>query len=193
LLTADLNESDAINQFHMKKADLQEMADKLWPKFASVLPGEKEKVHVRNGYKVPYETGLLILLYQLSRPRTIHPDMEKYFGIQQSCLLAIIYTFSEVFYAVAIPYLSDPTFIFHHQMQYDYADFILGKTNGLVANVWGFIDGTLQKTTRSSYSGHKRSHGIKFQSVVVPDGLIALLFGPINGCHFCFFHSCLVP
>jgi nuclease HARBI1 len=37
------------------------------------------------------------------------------------------------------------------------------------------------------YSGHKRSHGIKFQSVVTPDGLIAGLFGPVAGsCHDSF-------
>ena len=53
-------------------------------------------------------------------------------------------------------------------------------------DVWGFIDGTLRKTFRPShfqklvYSGHKRCHGIKFQSVTTPDGLIALLYGPVN-------------
>ena len=31
------------------------------------------------------------------------------------------------------------------------------------------------------YNGHKRLHGIKFQSVVAPNGLIANLFGPEEG------------
>ncbi|ETO78516.1 hypothetical protein F444_06563 [Phytophthora nicotianae P1976] len=31
------------------------------------------------------------------------------------------------------------------------------------------------------YSGHKRCHGIKFQSVTTPDGIISHLFGPAEG------------
>ena len=31
------------------------------------------------------------------------------------------------------------------------------------------------------YSGHKGYHGIKFQSIVTPDGLISSLYGPIFG------------
>ena len=52
---------------------------------------------------------------------------------------------------------------------------------------WGFIDGTVRPVCRPGelqrviYNGHKRVHLIKFQSVVVPDGLIANLFGPVEG------------
>jgi hypothetical protein len=48
------------------------------------------------------------------------------------------------------------------------------------------FSGTLRKTGRPSYfqkllySGHKRAHGIKFQSSVTPDVLFACFFGPIN-------------
>ncbi|DBA01403.1 TPA: hypothetical protein N0F65_007300 [Lagenidium giganteum] len=48
-----------------------------------------------------------------------------------------------------------------------------------------FIDGTVRSICRPSknqkycYSGHKRKHGLKFQSVVTPNGIIAHLFGPI--------------
>jgi hypothetical protein len=54
-------------------------------------------------------------------------------------------------------------------------------------SVCGFIDGTLRKTCRPSffqkllYGGHKQSHGIQFQSVLLPDGLLACMFGPITG------------
>jgi nuclease HARBI1 len=53
--------------------------------------------------------------------------------------------------------------------------------------VWGFIDGTLRRSCRPGeeqrvyYSGHKRNHGIKFQAVVTPDGLVACLYGPVPG------------
>ena len=34
---------------------------------------------------------------------------------------------------------------------------------------------------RACYSGHKRHHGIKFQSIVVPDGTVVQMFGPVEG------------
>lgn len=52
---------------------------------------------------------------------------------------------------------------------------------------WGFIDGTPRPMARPSrnqhimFNGHKRVHCIKFQSVQAPNGLIANMFGPIEG------------
>lgn len=52
---------------------------------------------------------------------------------------------------------------------------------------WGFIDGTARpiarpiRNQRIMFSGHKRVHCLKFQSVVAPNGLIAHMFGPIEG------------
>ncbi|CAB3981116.1 Hypothetical predicted protein [Paramuricea clavata] len=52
---------------------------------------------------------------------------------------------------------------------------------------WGFIDGTARPIARPvrnqnvMYSGHKRVHCIKFQSLIAPNGLIVNLFGPIEG------------
>ena len=50
--------------------------------------------------------------------------------------------------------------------------------------VWGFIDGTIKKTARpiyhqrSVYTRFKKCNGVKFQSVIVPDGFIVYLHGP---------------
>ncbi|KAK2566657.1 hypothetical protein P5673_009318 [Acropora cervicornis] len=52
---------------------------------------------------------------------------------------------------------------------------------------WGFIDGTPRpiarpvRNQRIMYSRHKRSHCLKFQSVQAPNGMIAHMFGPIEG------------
>lgn len=52
---------------------------------------------------------------------------------------------------------------------------------------WGFIDGTLNATCRpvvdqrQFYSGHKRKHGYKFQSIVTLDVLVSSLIGPFIG------------
>ena len=54
-------------------------------------------------------------------------------------------------------------------------------------NCWGFVDGTVRAISRPGihqrrlYNGHKRYHALKFQSVVAPNGLIANLYGPVEG------------
>ena len=56
-----------------------------------------------------------------------------------------------------------------------------------LSNCWGFVDSTVRpvcrprQNQRTLYNGHKRVHSIKFQSVVAPNGMIANLFGPVEG------------
>ena len=56
-------------------------------------------------------------------------------------------------------------------------------------NCWSFIDGTVRPICRAQemhrvvYNGHKRVHAIKCQSMVKPNGIIANLYGPVQGCH----------
>lgn len=57
-------------------------------------------------------------------------------------------------------------------------------------NCWGFVDGTVRPICRPGtnqcimYNGHKQVHSIKFQSVVAANGLVANMYGPVEG--FCF-------
>ena len=157
----------------------------LWTRISTHINGNYELVVCQNRYTVPFECGLLILLYRLSRPTRIRPEMERFFNMRKSKLSSIILTFTSAVYEVANQYLSNPA-IFSNRWEF-LAELVRNKSDGAVHGVWGFIDGTLRKTCRPSlfqrlaYSGHKRCHGIKFQSVTMPDGLIALMFGPIPG------------
>ena len=53
-------------------------------------------------------------------------------------------------------------------------------------NCFGFVDGTVCPIARPDqhqrvlYNGHKRVHALKFQSLVLPNGLIANLYGPVG-------------
>ena len=38
-----------------------------------------------------------------------------------------------------------------------------------------------EENQRVVYNGHKRVHALKFQSLVIPNGLIANLYGPLKG------------
>jgi len=68
-----------------------------------------------------------------------------------------------------------------------YAECVLEK-GGAIDHCVGFIDGTgifvarpREGLQRSVYSGHKRTHMLKLQSIVTPDGLLFHLAGPIEG------------
>ena len=64
---------------------------------------------------------------------------------------------------------------------------VIYQAGAPLENCWGFVDGTVRplcrpgKHQRILYNGHKRVHSIKFQSVVIPNGLIANLSGPYEG------------
>ena len=53
-------------------------------------------------------------------------------------------------------------------------------------NCFGFVDGTVRQICRPGqmqravYNGHKSVHDQKFRSVVLPNGMIANMFGPVG-------------
>lgn len=64
---------------------------------------------------------------------------------------------------------------------------VIHQRGAALQNCWGFIDGTVRpvckpgKNQRVLYNGHKKVHSIKFQAIATPHGLIANLFGPVEG------------
>lgn len=70
-----------------------------------------------------------------------------------------------------------------------YSNAITAKGSPL-ENCFGFIDGTVRpiskpgENQRIVYNGHKRVHGIKFQSVALPNGLIGNMYGPVGKGNF---------
>jgi len=186
VIVEDLQESDCLAYFRFRQVHLQHICNLLWPRMYPFLQIHPKLDLIRcKGYVCPYETGMLMVLYRFSRPVRLRPEMEKFFHTRKSKISAIIYTFVRALFQVCFPYFVSPS-IWHSQMPY-YAELIQRKSNNAVLTTWSFIDGTLRKTCRpvrfqrQAYSGHKRHHGIKFQSLVIPEGLIACLYGPIAG------------
>ena len=66
-----------------------------------------------------------------------------------------------------------------------YSD-VISNIGAPLTNCFGFVDGTVRPISRPGenqrmvYNGYKRVHGLKYQSVVVPNGLIAHLYGPVG-------------
>ena len=63
------------------------------------------------------------------------------------------------------------------------------KSGAPLQGVWGFIDCMIQPMCHPShyqhqaYKSHKRFHGLKYQAVMLLNGLFGHLFGPIEGHH----------
>ena len=57
-------------------------------------------------------------------------------------------------------------------------------------NCFGFIDGTVRPICRPDqnqrilYNGHKWVHGLKYQSVALPNGMIANMYGPVGKIYY---------
>ena len=128
--------------------------------------GTRTSIKCHNRYNTHFETGMIILLYRMSHPRHLHPDMEHELKMRKSKLSSIICTFSMALHQFATPYLNDVT-LWLHRMPY-YAMLIQQKTEGLMNCTWGFIDGTIRRMARplyhqqSIYTCFEKCHGIKF-------------------------------
>ena len=61
------------------------------------------------------------------------------------------------------------------------------QKSGALQNCLGFVDGTVRPVScpscnqRVLCNGHKNAHALKFQSVAVPAGLVANLYGTVEG------------
>nr|XP_058957409.1 uncharacterized protein LOC131784603 [Pocillopora verrucosa] len=64
---------------------------------------------------------------------------------------------------------------------------VITEKGAALDNCFGFVDGTVRPISKPGdmqrivYNGHKRVHALKFQSVAIPNGLIANMFGPVEG------------
>ena len=139
-----------------------------------------------NGAKVTRIKGLWILLKRYFYPNR-YLDLIPRFGIPvpQLCLIAnhvinFIYERSHhLLTSFNQPWLS-PANLKRH------ADYI-HQSRAPLENCWGLVDGIGRSVCRPGegqrqlYNGHKRVHGIKFQSIACPDGMIANLCRPIEG------------
>ncbi len=127
--------------------------------------------------------GLCILLRRLAYPNHLC-DLIPQFGRSKSELSEIVNAMLEFLCDTHKDKLSS---IRHHWDDHaKYCQAILDKGAAL-SNVFGFIDGMTDCVCRPShgqeelFSGHKRCHVVKYQHVMLPNGIIAHCFGPFPG------------
>ncbi|XP_028411590.1 protein ALP1-like isoform X2 [Dendronephthya gigantea] len=155
-------------------------------------------------YKCPNGTvasgleAFLILLRRLTYPNRLS-DLCFLFGRPEPELSMIVHQILNDIYE-RYHYLLEE--LDQNWIQVDVFARAIHDSGSPIKNCWGFIDGTLRpccrpiRNQRILFSGHKRVHGLKFQSVVCPNGLISNLYGPIAGKHhdaFMLHESKLLP
>ena len=148
--------------------------------------GIPDKIICSQGNTCSGIEGLCILLKRLAYPCRF-TDIVYQFGRNPTALSLIFSEVLDIVYDNNHHRLDqwNPTLLRPQKMQ-EYADAVHAKGAPL-SNCFGFIDGTLRDISRPKsnqrvvYNGHKRKHGLKFQSVVVPNGMIANLQGPYEG------------
>ena len=163
--------------FRFQKADLDILMNVLQ------IP---DKITCTQGTTCDGIVGLCILLKRLAYPCR-YTDMVPMFGRNPT---EICLVFNKL-----IDHIYD---FHHHRIQtwnqvllspnklQNYAGCIFQKGAPL-NNCFGFIDGTVrgiarpQNNQRILYNGHKRIHALKFQSVALPNGIIANISGPYEG------------
>ena len=143
-------------------------------------------IQASNGCVCPRVDALCMVLLRSSYPNRLC-DLEAFFGRPTSALSLLINRTVHILcnkHRQRLTSFDMPWLRQNHLQQY--ADVIHEKGAPLV-NCIGFIDGSVRPICRPTqhqrvcYNGHKRIHAIKFQSVVIPNGLIANLYGPMEG------------
>ena len=172
----NMDEAECKAEFRVEKNDLQRLAEALQ------IPGT---LKCYQGTVCDGMEGLCMLLKRLAYPCRFS-DMISRFGrsVPELCMITnrvmdFIYDTHGHRITQWNPAVLNPGFL------EQYAAAIAGKGAAL-DNCFGFVDGTVRPISKPGeqqrivYNGHKRVHALKFQSVAVPNGLIANMYGPVG-------------
>lgn len=145
-------------------------------------------IRTRSGHCVSTGVeGLCILLRRLAYPNRLG-DLENIFKRSPAALSEISNFMANYIYESyghLLENIGQLSWINREQLDH-YAQAISTK-GAAIKNCWAFIDGTARAISRPTdeqeeyYSGHKRFHCVKYQSLVSPDGIIVSLLGAFPG------------
>lgn len=177
-MTFDLNPIDpdtCVQRFRMTGAEIRQMIR---------LLGVPEVIRTAQRVPVPAEEAFCVLLRRLSYPCR-YKDIALEFGRARPVLCSIFNTVLLFMFArVEVKMQFDESTI--NRSMVECARAIHDKV-GYIDKCIGFIDGRVRRICRPTkfqrvvYSGHKRVHCIKFQSITMANGLIVALHGSIEG------------
>lgn len=174
----DMDEAECLREFRVRKLDITRLADALGLPLSLRSPQRTKTDRIE---------GLCILLKRLAYPCR-YSDLIHRFGRAVPELSMIYGTVENWIYQHHHTRVTEwNADLLNHDALQQYADAIAQKGAALT-NCFGFVDGTVRPICRPGqnqkivYNGHKRIHALKFQSLTVPNGIIAHLFGPVGTC-----------
>ena len=182
---ANVDEAECKAEFRVEKSDLLQLADAL------LIP-QIFKCDQRS--ECDGMEGLCMLLRRLAYPCR-YSDLIARFGrpVPEICMMTNkVLNFIFENHGPRITQWNNNT-ILNPECLEQYAEAIYAKGAAL-NNCFGFVDGTVwpicrpicrpicqpNENQRQVYNGHKRVHTLNFQSVAIPNGLIANLYGPVG-------------
>jgi hypothetical protein len=109
---ADLSEVDCLNDFCFCKDDSDEFIQLLKKPMGHELiyvEGSDDMVKVKHWYTIPYETGILMILYRLARPQRVRCNLERKFACRRARCSAVCVcgTFIDALHEISLPYLTN--------------------------------------------------------------------------------------
>ena len=172
----DMNDSECLAEFRVKKRDLPILAEAL--QIPDSFTCSQRSV-------VSGMEGLCILLRRLAYPCR-YSDIIPRFGLPVTVLSMVCNDVLDFVYETHGHRITqwNPTVLSPADLQI-YSDAVAAKGAAL-QNCFGFIDGTVRPICRPGeqqrilYNGHKRLHSLKFQAIALPNGLIGNLYGPVG-------------
>lgn len=172
-----LSDDECRSDFRFNKHDIYSLLDVL------DLP---EKITCPNRFFVYNDEALCMLLRRFAYPCRLEDLVPRFGRAVPQISMVVNQTMDLIFdkYSHLLSDLNQPWLAPVRLSEFAEA---VHQKGAALDNCWGFIDGTVRpvcrpgKNQRILYNGHKRVHSIKFQSVVAPNGLIANLFGPVEG------------
>ena len=174
----DKSEAECKTDFSFEKCDIPLLVDVL---------GLPDEIKCKQGTICNSTEGLCIVLKRLAYPCR-YSDLISIFGRPVPEIAMISNTVIDFIFEHHGRRISEwnHTILNHHALQ-TYAEAVSDKGAAL-HNCFGFVDGTVRPICRPNtnqrivYNGHKRVHALKFQSIAIPNGLIANLYGPVGKC-----------
>jgi hypothetical protein len=169
-----LSELDCERLFRFQASDIERLTAAL---------GLSSVYRCRQGTRATGTEALLIMLRRLSYPAR-WCDLVPLFGMEEPELSSIFNRVIDDVYDKFKDLLTELDLVWLNPELFSAA---VAAKGAALSNCWGFIDGTVRpiarpkRNQRIMFSGHKRIHCIKFQAVVAPNGLVAHMFGPIEG------------
>ena len=172
-----MTDDECKTEFRFYKNDIYNLADVL------TLP---DRIVCYNGVNVDMVEALCIFLKRFAYPCR-YVDMIPRFGRPEPQLCMISNAVMNELYQTWNRLLTDLNQVWLSPNHLEEFAAAVHTKGAALDNCWGFVDGTVRPICRPGqnqkclYNGHKKVHAIKFQSIAAPSGLVANLFGPVEG------------